>query len=104
MNHDHGTKELTNLKGIVSAYDNALFLWHDVTGNLMAIHADNFVYCENDLFLQNLIAELKKYSKLECMKAGYINFLGLGVRQMKDGITINQNLYVSSISPTDIKN
>ena len=29
--------------------------------------------------------------------------LGLGVRQTKDGIIINQNLYVSSISSIDIK-
>ena len=29
--------ELTNLNGIVSAYDNALFLRHDATGNLMGI-------------------------------------------------------------------
>ena len=30
-------------------------------------------------------------------------FLGLGVRQTKVGITIDQNLHVSSISPTDIR-
>ena len=37
--------ELTNLKGIVSAYDNALFLWDDATGYLMGIltmHVDDF--------------------------------------------------------------
>ena len=64
--------KLTNLKGIVSAYNNALFLWHDATGNLMgilAMHVDDFVISGNDLF-QNL----KKYSKLECMKVEHLNF------------------------------
>ena len=49
-NLTHGIKELTNLKGIVSAYDNALLLWHDATGNLMgilAMHIDDFVFCRN---------------------------------------------------------
>ena len=44
--------ELTNLKGIVSAYDNAPFLWYDATGNLMGIpvmHLDDFVFYENYL-------------------------------------------------------
>ena len=63
--------ELTNLKGIVSTYDDALFLWHDATGNLMgilAMHVDGFIFYGKDLFLKNVITELKKYSKLECMK------------------------------------
>ena len=45
--------ELTNLKGIVNAYDNALFLWHDATGiltGILAMHVDNFIFCGNDTF------------------------------------------------------
>ena len=55
--------ELTNLKGIVSAYDNALFIWHDATGNLMsvlAMYVDDFVFRGNDLFQKKVIAEFKK--------------------------------------------
>ena len=79
MCHSHGTRELikTNVKGIMSAYDNALFFWHDTTGNLMGILAmlvDDFIFCGNDLFQKNVISELKKYSKLECMKVGQLNF------------------------------
>ena len=39
--------ELTNLRGIASAYNNALFLRHDATGNLiglLAIHVDDFIF------------------------------------------------------------
>ena len=36
-------------------------------------------------------------------ESGTFKFLGLRVWQIKDGIIINQNLSVSSISPIDIK-
>ena len=35
--------------------------------------------------------------------SGRFKFLRLSVGQIKDGITIDQNLHVSSISPIDIK-
>ena len=98
--------ELTNLKGIVSAYNNALFLWHDTTGNLMgilAMHEDDFVFCGNDLFQKNVISDLKKIFNVGIHESETFKFLVLHVRQTKDGITIDQNLYVSSIFPIDIK-
>ena len=70
-------------------------------GNLMgilAIHVDDFVFWDNDLFQKNVIAELKKIFQIETHENGTFKFWGLGVRQTKDGITINQNLYVSSLS------
>ena len=68
--------KLTHLKGIVSAYDNALFLWHNATGNLMgilAMHIENIVFGGNNLFQKNMIAKLKKDSKLEHMKVEHLN-------------------------------
>ena len=76
----HGTKdnhELINLKGIMSAYDNVLFLWHDATGNLrsiLAIHIDDFVLCGNDFSEKCDHRIEKKYSKLEGMKVEHLNF------------------------------
>ena len=105
MHRAHGYKrvnhELTNLKGIVSAFDNALFLWHDATGNLMgilALHLD-----ENDLFQKNVIVESKRIFKVGMHKSRTFKFRGLRVRQTKDGITKDQNLYVSSISTINLK-
>ena len=92
MHCAHGTRvnhELANLKGIVSAYDNALFLWHDATGYLMgilAMHVDDFVFCGNDLFQENEIAELKKYSKLDHMKVEHLNFGDLVLGKLKMGL------------------
>ena len=51
--------ELTNLKEIASAYDNALFLLHDAIANLkgiLVIHTDNFQFCGNDAFQKNVIS------------------------------------------------
>ena len=36
-------------------------------------------------------------------ESGTFKFCGLHIRQIKDEITINHNLYVSSLSPIDIK-
>ena len=44
------TQGLIELKGVVSIYDNALFLWHDANRNLigiLAMHVYDFVFCGN---------------------------------------------------------
>ena len=46
--------ELTNLMGIVSAYDNALFLWHDTTG-VLAIQWKWYISEECDLTIKKSI-------------------------------------------------
>ena len=96
VNHD-----LTNLKGIVNTYVNALFLWHDATGNLMrilAMHIDDFIFCGNYFFQKDVITELIKIFKVGMHENETIKFAGLGISQTEDGITIDQNLYISSIS------
>ena len=63
--------ELTNLKEIVSAYDNALFLWHDATSNLIGIlvmHVYDFIFCENYTFQRNVVSELKRIFKVGTQK------------------------------------
>ena len=87
----------------MTAYNNALFLWHDATGNLMgilAMHVYDFLFCGNDLFKKNEITGLKK---IRTHERRTFEIFGLGFRQIKDGITIDQNLYVSFISPIDVK-
>ena len=65
----------------MSAYDNALFLWHDATGNLMGIleiHIDDFVFYENDLLQKNVIADLKK--KIQTLNTWKGNISIFGIR------------------------
>ena len=57
----------------MSAYDNALFLWYDKTGNLvgtLAMHVDDFEFGGNCLVQKNVIAELKKISKVGLHESG----------------------------------
>ena len=56
------------------------------------MHVDDFVFCGNDLFQKNVISELKKEFKVETHESETFKFLGLGFWQIKDGITIEQNL------------
>ena len=98
--------EFTKLKGIVSAYNNALFLWHDATGNLtgiLAMHLDDFIFCENYTFQRNVFSELKRIFKVGADENETFKFWGLDVKQTKNGITIDQNVYASSISPIDVR-
>ncbi|GAB1599998.1 hypothetical protein Ahia01_000277300 [Argonauta hians] len=100
------TQKLIELKGMVSAYDNALFLWHDLSQNLtgiLAMHVDDFIFCGNDSFKKNVISELKKMFKVGTHENGTFKFMGLAVKQTVNGIIVNQDKYVSSISPIDIK-
>ena len=57
------------------------------------MHIDIFTLCGNDLFQKNEISKVKK------IESGTFKFLGLSVRQKKDGIIIDQNRYVSSLAP-----
>ena len=41
---------------------------------ILAMHVDDFIFGGNDLFQEYVIAGLKKYSKLERMKAEHLNF------------------------------
>ena len=98
--------KLTNLKRIVSAYDNALFLYHDATGNsigILAMHVHNFIFCGNNIFQRNVISKLKRIFIGRTYENRTFKFWGLSVKQTKIGITIDQNLYASSIYPIDIK-
>ena len=88
--------ELINLKGILSAYDNALFLCHDTTGNLMyilAMQVDDSIFCGNDTFQKNVISELERIFKVWTHESRTFKFSKLGIKQTKDRITIDQNLY-----------
>ena len=80
----------------------AYVFWHDATGNLMSIltmHVDDFIFYGNDTFQRNVISELKKIFKVGTHENETFKFWELGIKQTKDGIAVDQNLYASSISP-----
>ena len=82
-----------------------MFLCHDATGNLkgfLAMHVEDFIFCGNDLF-KKYDLRIEKIFKVGTHENGTFKLWGLGVRQTKDWSIVDQNQYVSSISPIDIK-
>ena len=54
---------------------------------ILAMHVDDFIFCGNDLFKKNMIAELKQIFKVGTHENGTFKFWRLGVRQTKDYYT-----------------
>lgn len=53
---------LLYLGGKVSAYNNALLMWHDKSGSLtgtLVSHVDNFAFYVNKFFQEQIIEKLK---------------------------------------------
>ena len=67
------------------------------------MHVDDFIYCRNDIFQRNVISVVKRKFKVGTHKNRTFKFFGLNVKLTKDGFTIDQILYASSIFPVDIK-
>ena len=83
----------------MSSYDNAQFLWHDTTDNLMGIltmHVNDFIFC-GMTFQMNVISELKRIFKVGTHENGTFKFWGFSVKQTKNGITIDQDLHTLTI-------
>ena len=60
--------EFKRLGGVVSTYDNALFLWHDDNGMLIGIlvsHVDDFAFAGSQYFHTTVIEEFKKTFKIK---------------------------------------
>ena len=88
----------------MSAYDNALYLWFD-NGNLIGVlvsHVDDFAFCGSEKFHDSVIKELKIAFQISVHETGAFKYLGLGVNQNSNGVSIQQNSYVSSIAPISI--
>ena len=96
---------LISLRGVQSAYDNALFMWHDSCNNIigiLAMHVDDFVCSGNEYFEKDIISTLKKKFLVGTHEYGTFKYLGLNVIQSETGITLDQNLYTSTIQPIEI--
>ena len=98
---------LLKLGGVVSTYDNALYLWYDaLDGNhLMGVlvsHVDDFAFCGSVKFHDTVIDELKTTFYISVHETGSFKYLGLSVNQDSDGVSIHQDSYVSSIASISV--
>ena len=93
---------LLKLGARLSAYDNALFLWHDKGNKLMGIlasHVDDFVFAGSKYFHNKVIAELKQSLLVSVHSTGTFKYLGMTIKQYDDNvIEINQDPYIPSIT------
>ena len=96
---------LLQLGGTVSAYDNALFLWHDGSGNLRGIlvsHVDDFAFCGDQWFQDVVIQGLRNRFRINTHDYGSFKYVGLDVVQGPSGIQVNQDAYIDKIMPIEI--
>ena len=69
---------LLQLGGVVSAYDSALFLWHNSNGRLSGMlvsHVDDFAFCGDQQFQNKVIGGLKERFLVNTHEYGFSNTL-----------------------------
>ena len=95
---------LLKLGAVVSAYDNALYLWfdNDKLMGMLVSHVDDFAFCGNSKFHNTVINELKNTFQISVHQAGTFKYLGLSVNQDSSGILVHQNNYIPSMTPVSI--
>ena len=95
---------LLKLGAVVSAYDNALYLWfdNDKLMGMLVSHVDDFAFCGNSKFHNSVIKELKTTFQISAHEAGTFKYLGLSVSQDSSGVLVHQDSYIPSITPVSI--
>ena len=89
-----------SLVATISAYDNALFLWHDDNEKLFGMlvnHVDDFVFCRNARFQTEVIEQLKSIFKVGIYANGLFKYVGLNVIQSDTSTLVNQELYILTV-------
>ena len=105
--HKRVSEVLFKLGAVVSAYDNALYLWFEKNDNgkligMLVSHVDDFAFCGNQVFHNNVIKELKNTFHISVHEAGSFKYLCLNMSQNSDGVSIHQENYIPSIAPISV--
>ena len=95
---------MIDLGAKVSSYDEAMFCWHDQSGDLVGVlisHVDDFVFCGNNAFQTNIISKLKGKFNMRDHESGTFKYLGLNLNVTQNGecVMINQNAYIAGMTP-----
>ena len=96
---------LKDLKGIVSKFDNALFIWHNDEGKLegiLAMHVDDFVYCGTSKWLNTVVTDVIKTFKISKNSQGCFSYLGLNINQTCDAVFVDQYAYVKDLKSIEL--
>ena len=95
---------LLQLGGVVSAYDSAVYLWHNhgILCGMLVSHVDDFAFCGDKSFEKNVIGGLRKIFRISTHDYGSFKYVGLDVFQDDGGIKVSQDSYIESIMPINI--
>ena len=74
-------QEIKRLGGKLSAYDKALYLWHDkntVIGVIIS-HVDDMMYGGTNAWIDRVIGGIEHAFKISRMDEGVFNYIGIDV-------------------------
>ena len=84
--------------------DNSLFFWHinGILEGVICVYVDDFLFAGTHNFIENIIKKFIK--KFQIGNTGNINFtyVGLRVNSYNDGLTLDQEHYIASITGINI--
>ena len=98
-------KELKALGGKQLRIDQAVFVWHNSSGDLegiMVIHVDDFLYGGTETFKSNIIEKVHQAFTVGTEESSGMKYLGLMVSQTRNGIHLSTSGYCHSLKEIDL--
>ena len=97
--------ELKRLGGIMSVFDEAMFLWYEKGSKLEGIlvcHVDDFVYTGSKEWLHRTIGSLMELFKISSHFKGSFKYIGLNVVQTNSAVYVDQQKYVDGLKEINL--
>ena len=96
---------LKNLGCCVSRFDPALFTYHEngELKGLVGTHVDDILHTGNDSFEKNVIQKLKKIYSFGTEEEEIFRYVGMNVKRLNDGISVDQDHYIEALQVPDLK-
>ena len=97
-------EKLLSLSAKMCSVDNSLFRWykHGRLQGIMCVHVDDFLYSGTEDFEKAVIEKLREEFLVGSSASGSLKYLGLNIMPNKDGISVDQIQYASSLEMVDI--
>ena len=96
--------ELIVLGVTKSPLDNSLFFWHvkGILEGVICVYVDDFLYCGTKMFVDHIIKNLMNKFKIGSSANITFTYVGIKVNSYNDGLTMDQDHYVASLSTIPI--
>ena len=99
--YDRIEKELLDLDGRTSKYDDAMFLWYKDNSliGMIVSHVDDFIYVGTSDWHEKVIGQVRRDFKISALNQGSFKYVGLNVVQTHDAILVDQDIYINKLEP-----